>query len=148
MAVLHGTLTPADGPVLSVRLALTRPEAARRRRTGQTVAPPVDVTAIIDTGAEVTCVDPSVGRRLAATPLAPGLTNLPAAGGVGPSVRYDLQLIIGHSSGAIRPLDVPDLRVYEVSLTHLGYDAILGRDVLAYCVLIYDGVAGSFTLSY
>jgi hypothetical protein len=148
MAVLHGTLTPADGPVLSVRFALTRPEAARRRRIGQTVALPVDVTAIIDTGAEMTCIDPSTSRRLVATPLAPGLTNLPAAGGVGPSLQYDLHLTIGHPSGTPRPLDIPDLRVYEVPLVHLGYDAILVWDVLAYCVLIYDGIAGTFTLGY
>ena len=38
--------------------------------------------------------------------------------------------------------------VIEYPLSALGYEAILGRDVLASCVLIYDGTAGTFTLTY
>ena len=40
------------------------------------------------------------------------------------------------------------LPVYERALGAIGYQALLGRDVLASCGFFYDGPGKRFTLAY
>jgi hypothetical protein len=149
MGVVHGTPNVTDGPVLTVRFRLTQGAAALRRRSGNPVPPPAEVVALIDTGAEVTCLDPSVIARLGVSPTIVTLVNAPAAGGVGSTLRYDVDLEVPHPSNpSVTPLEIPELEVLEMQLNSFGVEAILDRDVLASCVLIYDGVGNSFTLTY
>jgi hypothetical protein len=83
------------------------------------------------------------------TPKNLGSTNVPAAGGLQFSWLYDVNLTIPHPfAPAAQQLVIPVLEVAEVSLNAHGCDALIGRDVLASCVLIYDGVGNSFTLTY
>lgn len=58
---------------------------------------------------------------------------------------YDAAMIIQAPAGN---LSIPTLAVVEARLTMQGFDALMGRDVLSKCVLIYDGFAGTFTLSF
>ena len=57
---------------------------------------------------------------------------------------------IMHPDGDPRlDLVIPALAVEELSqLAQFGVDVLIGRDVLASCVLVYDGPAGSVTLAY
>jgi hypothetical protein len=58
-------------------------------------------------------------------------------------------LAIVHPSGNARDnLVIRDLSVFEVSLTPLGYQVIIGRDVLAKCRFLYDGPGDEFELAY
>jgi hypothetical protein len=149
MPIHHGTLTIPDGPVITVRIAPTRKDMAYRRRTGQPLPALQEVVALIDTGAEISCIDPAVASRLQLSPKQFGMTNVPAVGGIGYSSFFEVELSIPHATA--RPsqfLVIPDLDVAEVDLTAFGYDAVIGRDVLAYCVLVYDGPVGAFVLTY
>ena len=149
MPIFHGTLDTPTGAVVATRFSLIRADAAALRRAGNPVPPPADILALTDTGAEVTCITPGVARRLGAVPTVIALANVPAAGGFGPTVRYELDFALPHPSDpAVPPLDIPILEVLQVDLTGFGCEAVLGRDVLASCVLIYDGTAGAYTLSY
>lgn len=149
MPILHGTLTPNDGAFQTVRIGLTHMAAVSLRRSGSPVPPAQEVSALIDTGAEVTCIDPSVANRLGLIPKNVGLLNVPAVSGLTVNYLYDVTLVIPHPTAATpQQLIVPDLEVSEFPLNSRGCEALIGRDVLAYCVLIYDGLSGTFTLSY
>jgi hypothetical protein len=149
MPIHHGTLTIPDGPVITVRIAPIRQDLARRRRTGQPLPAPQEIVALIDTGAEISCIDPSVANALQLVPKQFGTVNVPAVGGMGYSTFYKVELVVPHPTAlASQFLVIPDLDVVEVALTAFGYDAVIGRDVLAYCVLVYDGLAGAFVLTY
>ena len=43
---------------------------------------------------------------------------------------------------------ISDLLVVEVPLAVLGYQALVGRDVLGRCRFLYDGPSGRFKLTY
>lgn len=148
MAIAHGILTVADGAVITVRFALPRAVLARRLRAGAAIPGPLSVPALLDTCAQVTCVDPSVIARLGASPALVTMANLAAMSGLAPTLRYELALTVGDPATATSLLEVPDLEVLEVPLAGLGYEALIGRDVLAQCVLVYDGLTNSFALAY
>lgn len=149
MPVVSGLLDVADGAFVTIRIAPTRPDVARRRRTGQPIPPPEQVLALIDTGAEMSEIDRPVATRLGLLPKRYGSANVPAMGGINLGAYYEVELTIPHPTAfPAQFLVLPDLEMFELDLSPFGIDAILGRDVLAYCVLIYDGLSGTFTLSY
>jgi hypothetical protein len=75
--------------------------------------------------------------------------NLPAHGGLTFSILHDAGVTILHPSGRTQDhMAVLDLSVLELDLAALGYQALLGRDVLAQCRFVYDGPKGSFQLRY
>jgi hypothetical protein len=149
MPVIRGSLTPADGPLVQVRIGLSRPVQIARQQAGQVTPAPLVVTALLDTGAECTCIEQALVPRLALPLHTTGLTNIPALGGVTGSLRYTAGVTLMHPSGKHgQHLVVQALAVTAVSLGAFGVDAVIGRDVLAQCVLIYDGAAGTFTLTY
>lgn len=149
MPVIYGPLTLGFGAVTLVRLNRTRKDLFNARRAGRATPPPVEVQAILDTGAEQTILDPSVLNRLGVAPKKYGPANAPALGGFSFRPTYDVSFQILHSSGrASDHLSLDQLEVTELPVATLGYEAVIGRDVLAQCVLIYDGPTNSFTLAY
>ena len=70
---------------------------------------------------------------------APGLGPLSAV----PEYAVSMSLPVG----AANPLLFKALPVYERALGALGYQALLGRDVLAPCGFFYDGPGKRFTLA-
>ncbi len=108
--------------------------------------------ALLDTGAQVTCID----RAALAPLLAPGLlplrfvfVNTPATGGLNLQCEYGMSLTILHPSGNSQEnLSLPDQPIIEQDLAGLGYQSLLGRDVLASCDLLYSGRGGTFALTY
>jgi len=140
------------GPLVEVHFGLPAAKVHALRRAGRVVPSPVIVRALIDTGADVSCIDKGILAPLIALGLKPNrfvFANLPAAGGVNLAGEYALGILIPHPSGdpksALRFRSQP---VIEQPLASLGYQALLGRDALARCLLIYDGPSGTFTLCY
>jgi hypothetical protein len=77
------------------------------------------------------------------------LANLPAGGGWTPAAKHDAAVTILHSSGDPHlNLVVTDLIVVELSLSTLGYEVLIGRDVLARCRFLYNGPRGWYRLAY
>jgi len=75
--------------------------------------------------------------------------NLPVAGGLTIGMQYEAGLTIVHPSGnSTLNLVISDLILIEVPLGPLGYQALIGRDVLAQCHFQYHGPKGRFRLSY
>jgi hypothetical protein len=156
MPVLAVPISPGPGAQLRAEVTISRPRLLHLRQTRQPIPPPVPVAAVIDTGAERTCVDPAVVARLnlparsSGFSAAPGVSVGPAVfGGASFGFSYEAGLVILHPvTNPPSNLVIPELEVDELPLAAFGIEAVIGRDVLARCVLVYDGPAGSVTLAY
>jgi hypothetical protein len=109
----------------------------------------VRVSALVDTGASCTCVDPSFMAKLGLTPTGSVPVNTPSTGGT-PHVahQYDAGLIVPGALQDHTPLIFPTIAIVSAELLVQGIDALIGRDILSNCVLNYNGTAGYFTLAY
>ena len=151
MRTLNGSLQP-EGARVDVQLGLAAANVLALRNAGRPIPAAIPARALIDTGAEVTCADPQVLAPLTSAGLRPTrfvFANLPATGGLGLCAEYPVGLTILHPSN--NPRDHLVLRTYvvvEQGLGALGYQVLIGRDVLAACFLVYDGPSRRFTLAY
>jgi hypothetical protein len=59
--------------------------------------------------------------------------------------QFDVALGIDHPKNPMVLLTVP---VISTALAAQGIQALIGRDVLQNCLLIYDGAAGNLTLAF
>jgi hypothetical protein len=146
--VLKGLLQP-EGAIVDVRVGWSAGQARQLRQALRPVPPALDTRALVDTGAEITCLDGALAQQLG-LPLAQlALANVPALGGLRLGAHYHAGLELVHPSAAPgRDLVVPDLLILEVPLAGLGYQALIGRDVLARCDFLYGGRRQRFTLMY
>ena len=61
--------------------------------------------------------------------------------------QYDVGVAI-FSSPNEAPLVIPLLSVAELPLANQGFEALIGRDVLSRCVLVYNGKVDQYTLAF
>jgi hypothetical protein len=148
MPVIKGPIQ-AEGALVDVELGWSASRVRQLRAALRPVPSPVRAKALLDTGAEMTCVDSPLIQMLG-LPFGGTVTaNVPAHGGVQFLAIHDASLIIFHPSG--NPPDnllVRDLSVLDLSLAALGYQVLIGRDVLAKCRFAYDGPKSRFRLAY
>jgi predicted aspartyl protease len=98
---------------------------------------PIDLRALVDTGASVTCVHKDVIDRLGLQPT--GAASVSTPSGTHSIAQYDVGMRL---DGADDELTIP---VLAISLpTDIG--ALIGRDVLDRFRFIYDGPAGTWRL--
>ena len=115
----------------------------------QAVPTPVQVQALIDTGATGTCVDPSVLNQLNLSPTGNTLVHTPSTAGQPVAAdTYDVSLTVHGRTGQL-PLmhhTVPVLASHLLAAQ--GFHVIIGIDILKGCLLAYDGANGLFSLAY
>jgi hypothetical protein len=146
--VLKGVVEAA-GALVDVQVCWSVSQARRLRQALRPVPPALDARALLDTGAEITCIDSLLIQQLA-LPLAQlALANVPALGGLRAGAHYHASVTIAHPSGDLgQALVIQNLIILEMPLAGLGYLALLGRDVLDRCNFLYAGRRQRFTLAY
>src|SRR5258707_115107 len=97
MPILRGTLAP-EGALVQILVGLDASSVQATRAALRPVPSPVRVRALLDTGAEITCVDSAL--------------------------------------------------IQTLCLAVLGYEALIGRDVLAQCRFLFNGPRNRFLLAY
>jgi hypothetical protein len=148
MPALSGLLEP-EGALVAVEVGLSQAEVRRLRNVSRPIPAAVSLNGLIDSGAECSCVDPQAVATLALPFSNVGMANIPALGGLAPITQSEACLTVVHPSGDSRlNLVVDGLLVAEVPLGALGYEVLIGRDVLAKCRFVYDGPGGRFRLRY
>lgn len=148
MPVLRGILQ-VEGALVDVQLSWSASQARSLRLAQQPVPPPLDARALLDTGAEITCVDTSLVQQLGLPLAQVALANVPAVGGLTAGAHYHAGLTVVHPSGdPHQDLVFQTLLILELPLAGLGYQALLGRDVLDRCDFLYGGRRQRFTLAY
>ncbi|TMA57640.1 MAG: hypothetical protein E6J80_06080 [Deltaproteobacteria bacterium] len=129
------------GPILAVEISI--PAALLRRLTQQGQPPPAPQSglALIDTGASLSAVDDEVVRTLGIAPV--GQTQIHTAGGIVARPLYPMRF--SFPGTALPPITFR--RVAGGALQSQGVVALLGRDMLANFILVYNGPAGTFSLA-
>jgi len=123
------------------------PRREALRQAGRPLPEPVVVSALIDTGASGTVVDPAVIKKLQIP--ATGITHIgtPSTGaGSHPCNQYDAAVAIILESGQLHVVE--NLAVVEAELAQFGFEALLGRDVLAHGLLVFNGTNNSITVAF
>jgi hypothetical protein len=96
--VLRGALQP-EGALVEVRVGWSFGQARQLRQAQRPVPPPLDARALLDTGAEITCIDGVLVQQLG-LPLAQlALANVPALGGLRAGAHYHASMTVVHPSG-------------------------------------------------
>lgn len=133
------------GPVIDVAVSVSNPRADALRTAGKPVPNPFQIRALVDTGASCTCIDPNVLSALGLSPTGSSPVHTPSTGGVAINIdQYDVGLILFTQTLS---LTIGSLAVIATKLEIQGIQALIGRDVLKQCLLIYDGQLGVFTLA-
>ncbi len=114
---------------------------------GQPIPPPLHVRALVDTGTDLTALSASCIRRLGVP-----VENRVKTHTVGGIVIVDT-FMVSLSIGAAGRMPSPMLVQADLEVTCLphplnNFDALIGLDVLAECLLIYDGPGKQFTLAF
>ena len=134
-------LLQAAGPMVGVQIEIPQALSQQLAGAGKPVPQPVTGMALIDTGATMSAVDASVVAALGVNPV--GVVPVGTAGGPAAQPVYPIRLQL---QGVGLVLDFS--RVTGAPLKSMNLVALLGRDVLARMVLIYDGPSSEYTLTF
>ncbi|MHB8847203.1 MAG: aspartyl protease family protein [Burkholderiales bacterium] len=143
------------GPCIQAFVTITTQRSAALQKAGQPIPAPQQGTFLVDTGASGTCIDPSLLSALQLTPKSYTPIQTPSTNGTPIMCPvYDIQLIVVptlRQSPTPQISFAPHVRSVSVigaALSHQGISGLIGRDILEQCLMIYNGQAGNFTLSW
>jgi predicted aspartyl protease len=137
-----------NAPILFAVLEVTQARGKALAASGQPIPKRQVMNALVDTGASCTCVDPAIIQALGLTPTGSTQMYTPSTGAQAHVTdQYDASLKI-YCTMEQAPLEIPVIAVVASDLRVQGIDALIGRDVLKFCLLSYNGDQGSFTLAF
>jgi predicted aspartyl protease len=137
----NAALLQAAGPLVEVQIEVPDALAQQLKSAGAPIPAPVRGMALIDTGATMTAVDAGVFAALGVNPV--GVVPVGTAGGPARHPVYPIKLQL-QGIGLVLNFG----RVTGAPLGGMNLVALLGRDVLARMILIYDGPTSEYTLSF
>lgn len=137
-----------SGPVVNVQIEVPDALAAQMRSASVPIPPPTIGLAMIDTGATFSAADAGVLASLGLQPA--GSVNVWGVGGATQQSQFPAKL-------SFPGTQLPTLHFSQIAGATLagmklpGFNipliALIGRDILAHCVLVYNGPAANFSLS-
>ena len=129
-----------NGPTCEVILKPSDPTIEELRLEKKDV-PSINVLALIDTGASTTAVSHKVVNYLK---LVPRGTTKVYTSNKHSEIRNEFDVALEFDTDAY----IPILRVLDANLQDHSIDCLIGRDVLQYGMLIYNGPQKQITLSF
>ena len=108
---------------------------------GQPIPAPIPGQALLDTGASISAIDSNAVVNLGINPI--GVTSVYTSGGVVQQNIYPIRFVFP----AIGMLTIDFNAVIGSDLQPQGIIALVGRDVLSHCLLVYNGPAGMCSVS-
>ena len=130
----------AIGPTVQVELTIPEELAQYFDRQGIPIPGPVTGIALIDTGASITAVDRSIITQLQISPI--GITTVYTPQGSAEQELFPIKLTVAGTA-----IVVNFSQVLGSDLISQGIFALIGRDVLSSCVLVYNGPLSHYSLS-
>jgi hypothetical protein len=145
MPTLTGSIGPW-GPTINVKVMQSNQRVRALKKAGLPFSSPCVVPGLIDTGASVSALDESIVTLLGLAPRNIISIHTPSTGAAYEKrMTFEALVVIGETLG--KPLS-RTIAVISCELATQGFLALIGRDLLQYCRLIYDGPQNSFTLEY
>jgi hypothetical protein len=115
---------------------------------GLPVPPPQRIVGVLDTGASISAVDPTILASLGLTATGKAEIHTPSTQGV-PVLADTYDVCLGIYAG--RPGDthfISDTTQVTASILANGVQALIGTDILKSCILTYNGADDCFTLAW
>lgn len=137
----------SGAPILDLLIGVSNPRADALKKAGQPVPKAMTVRALIDTGARCTNIDPTILKALSVPSTGTVPCHTPSTKSGQPHIanQFDVSLVLIHPLLSRTFFAIP---VIESELCHQGFQVLLGRDVLAFCLLTYDGQSQTATLAF
>lgn len=135
-----------SGPLLEVEISI--PQALINYNNANSIASPLPQSgyAIIDTGAFPTCIDVTAVSSLDVQPVNIRQTLTPA----GPVNQNTYPIHVKFPGTSI---EIEFQEALSANLSGQNFNgrpilALVGRDILSSCILIYNGLTGEYSLSH
>jgi hypothetical protein len=129
------------GPVIKVIIGNTAPELAEARAVGLEFPAPLPFSAVVDTGAAVTIINPQLAETFKLKYTGPA--RISSVGNVGEYRAYAASIAFP-GQHHLKSFDV--LRVIASPLAHMEVSCLIGRDILRYWEFTYNGKTGEVTI--
>ena len=146
MPSLTGLIEP-DGPVVRLWVNVSSPRAAAMKAANQPVPTSVLIREIIDTGASATVIDEDTILGLGLIPTGSVHIHTPSTGST-PQVCNQYDVSLWYYVPPSNHLLTAALAIIATDLTSQNIQALIGRDLLSRCTLIYNGPQNSFLMSF
>src|SRR2546428_3839780 len=115
-------LLEAEGALVDVLVGVSDASVRSLRTSLRPIPAAIRARALIDTGAEATCLDSSIVIGLGLPVAGFSFANLPSAGGLTIGTQHDANVTVVHPSGnAGHNLEFRDVLIIDLALTNLGY---------------------------
>ncbi len=135
------------GPIVDAYVGVSRPRAEALKAAGRPVPQAVSGRALIDTGASSCCIDQSIVQSLSLVPSGQIPVHTPSTDGVAKICdQFDVSILLVHDAKQYSL--VHTAAVIASTLKDQGIDLLIGRDLLAKCLCVYDGEAGIVALAF
>ena len=128
------------GPLVKVRLTVGMSAEAAFRSRSILLPPPLEIDAMIDTGATGTVIREGLAGQLGLKPV--GVANISTPSSVNVQCYEYLVRLLFPNNVQI------ETKAIEAPLQGQHIQCLIGRDVLAHGVLVYIGYANLFSLSF
>jgi predicted aspartyl protease len=129
-----------QGPLVQVTVSLADSIASELVKQGKPVPAPVVGNALIDTGAVSTCIDEDAAQKLQL----PVINVVNLASTSHPSTKANVYPVKFQITGL--PINFNAPMSIGAPLAVQGLVALIGRDVLQHCTLIYSGGLSQISL--
>jgi hypothetical protein len=146
MPLLRVPIGP-DGPVIDLGIWVARALAHAMVAQGQVVPPPQTVRALIDTGADRTAIHPNALALIGSPPSGTTLVRRPGPTTAARRVNlHDVRLAFGGAVVSPTRGSWVEIEAAAVVPADPSVLALVGRDMLAHCQFVYDGLKGELLL--
>lgn len=140
----------AAGPIVKATVDVSKGRRDALVAAGLEIPAGRIIRALVDTGASISSIEPEVLNILGLTPTGTIELVTPSTGaGTHTTNTYDVDFTIAGTTPNDSTLVLENLRITSSQLfLQQGIHALIGRDILSRCILIYNGSIAHFTLSY
>lgn len=134
-----------DGPIVQLVVGVSMPRMVALQAAQLPTPQPRQIFGLIDTGASCTAIDSPIIRSLGINPTGTTQILTPSTGGVPHQCdQYDVGIAIVMQQLHFMRVT---LAVIESDLSNQPIDALIGRDLLSQCMMIYNGPDGYISLA-
>lgn len=129
------------GPLIRVEISIPLALATYNQQNGIAIPSPKIGFALIDTGCSITSIDDATISSLGVNPV--GVRPVGTASG-----GHDANLYPAHVKFPDTKIEIDYNSVLSAKLVGQGIIALIGRDILSECVLVYNGTTGMYTFAH
>ena len=130
----------AQGPVVELQFAVPPPVQAAMQTAGTQIPSPIQVRAMIDTGATGSVISQGLAAQLSLNPIGVTYINTPSSTNVR-CFEYPILLVFPNNV-------VFETTIIEAPLQGQHIQCLIDRNVLAHSVFVYIGYGNLFSLSF